>query len=67
MNIMELQDMAFLGGQDKVDNKCTEIVGDPDDPGSTSLIQVLLEKLKADVPSSVQSLSMVQQDFAPYF
>ncbi|MFC2084830.1 MMPL family transporter, partial [Bacteroidota bacterium] len=34
MNIMEMQDMAFIGGQDKVDNKCIEIVGDPDNPES---------------------------------
>jgi predicted RND superfamily exporter protein len=67
MNIMELQDMAFLGGQDKVDNKCTEIVGDPEDPNSGSLIQELLEQLRVDSPAAVQGLSIVQKDFAPYF
>jgi predicted RND superfamily exporter protein len=67
MNIIELQDMAFLGGKDKVDNKCIEIVGDPDNPDSISLIQELLERLRADEPAAVQSLSIVQQDFAPYF
>jgi len=38
MNIMEIQDMAFIGGQDKVDRKCSEIVGDPDNPQSKSPI-----------------------------
>ena len=38
MNIMEIQDMAYIGGQDKVDRKCSEIVGDPDNPQSNSII-----------------------------
>ncbi|MCK4639843.1 MAG: MMPL family transporter [Candidatus Marinimicrobia bacterium] len=30
MNIIELQDLAFTGGQDKIDKKCGELVGYPD-------------------------------------
>jgi len=32
MNGIEMQDVAFLGGQDKVDNKCKKIGGDPTKP-----------------------------------
>jgi len=32
MNVMEMQDMAFMGLQSKVENKCAELVGNPDRP-----------------------------------
>jgi predicted RND superfamily exporter protein len=67
MNIMEMQDMAFLGGQDKVDNKCKEIVGDPDDPSSGNLIQNLLQSLKTDIRAAARGMSRFQRSFAPYF
>jgi len=67
MNIMEMQDMAYLGGQDKVDNKCKEIVGDPDNPNSKNIIQGLLQVLEADNPTSAEGLSKFQQNFAPNF
>ena len=67
MNIMEMQDMAFLGGQDKVDNKCKEIVGDPENPDSGNLIQDLLQLLRTDVRVAAQGLSGFQQSFTPYF
>lgn len=67
MNIMEMQDMAYIGGQDKVDNKCKEIVGDPDNPNSKNIIQELLQIVEADNPSSSNGLSQFQQNFAPYF
>jgi len=67
MNIMEIQDMAFLGGQDKVDNKCKQIVGDPERPDSRNMIQELQQLLNADIPLAVKGLSEFQSDFAPYF
>ncbi len=67
MNIMEMQDMAFLGGQDKVDNKCKKIVGDPDKPGSINMIQQLLTILAARQSDAVVSLSQLQRLMAPYF
>ena len=67
MNIMEMQDMAFLGGQDKVDNKCKEIVGDPDDPNSGNLVQRLLQLLNTDISAATRGMSRFQQSFAPYF
>ena len=67
MNIIEMQDMAFLGGHDKVDNKCKEIVGDPDNPDSRNIIQELLELMNTDVPLLTAGLSQFQRHFAPHF
>jgi len=67
MNIMEIQDMAFLGGQDKVDNKAKEIVGDPEKPDSRNIIQELLQVLNTEVKATSERLSRFQQVFAPYF
>jgi len=65
MNVMEMQDMAFLGGQDKVDQKCKQIVGDPEKPDSGNRVQELTELLSRD--SILQGLSEFQRGFAPYF
>ena len=67
MNIMEMQDMAYLGGQDKVDDKCKKIVGDPDDPDSENIIKDFLRILEENNPSAIAGLTQFQQHFAPYF
>jgi hypothetical protein len=67
MNIMELQDMAFIGGQDKVDNKCKEIVGTPGEPDSKNIIRDLMEILENDPARISAELSKFQQMFSPYF
>lgn len=67
MNVMEMQDMAFLGGQDKVDNKCQQIVGDPDNPDGTNLIRDLLSLIKADKAGTVQGFSAFNQSFGPHY
>jgi hypothetical protein len=68
MNVIEMQDMAFLGGQDKVDTKAKELVGDPDRPESGSRIRRLFQSIAAGDPSLVATaLSRFQQAFAPYY
>jgi len=67
MNIMEMQDMAYLGGQDKVDNKCIEIVGDPEIPDSRNIIRELQQLLDTDMSKSAGELSSFQRNFARYF
>ncbi|MCK4344552.1 MAG: MMPL family transporter [Bacteroidales bacterium] len=67
MNVMEMQDMAYLGGQDKVDNKCKLIVGDPEKPDSRNIIQELQQLLAADNLLANKALSKFQHDFAHYF
>jgi predicted RND superfamily exporter protein len=67
MNIIEMQDMAFIGGKDKVDSKCMQIVGDPDNPDSKNIIGDFLQILETDNPIASEGLSKFQQAFAPYF
>jgi len=67
MNIIEMQDMAFLSGKDKVDNKCKQIVGDPDKLNSRNIIQELLVTLGKNNPRVAQDLSLFQLHFAPYY
>ncbi len=67
MNIMEVQDLAYLGGQDKVDNKCKTIVGDPERPDSRNIIQELLRVLEGDQTQILKGLPGFQDRFAPYF
>ena len=67
MNIMEMQDMAYLGGQDKVENKCKEIVGDSENPNSRNIIREELQFLDENISTAAKGLSEFQQNFAPYF
>ena len=67
MNIMEIQDMAYMGGQDKVDRKCSEIVGNPDDPQSLSIIAQFIDSLENNRQSGLKGLKEFQKHAAPYF
>ncbi len=67
MNIMEIQDMAFIGGQDKVDNKCSEIIGDPDNPKSKNIISEFIDSLENNRLKSIKGLEEFQKYAAPYF
>ncbi len=67
MNVKELQDMAYLGGQDKVEQKCQKIVGNPDDPDSRDIILELVAKLKKAPEQNRKRLSAMQKIFAPYY
>jgi uncharacterized protein len=49
-NIIELQDMAFLGGQDMVDEKASRLVGNPDQPELIGKLSALISDLEADFP-----------------
>ena len=67
MNIMEIQDMAFIGGQDKVDSKCSEIVGKPDNPQSENIISEFIDSLENNRLKSIKGLEEFQKYVAPYF
>jgi len=67
MNIMEIQDMAYLGGQDKVDNKCAKIVGKADDAQPESLIQDFIKILEKNEKRALTGLGEFQKGFSPYF
>jgi len=65
MNVIEIQDMAFLGGQDKVDQKCKQIVGDPEKPDSRNRIQELAQLFTRE--NALGGFTEFQQSFSPYF
>lgn len=67
MNIMEMQDLAYLGGQDRVDEKCSEIVGYPDEPGSGNIFFSLFNRMEREEAISFQGLVTLEKSFSPYF
>lgn len=67
MNIMEMQDMAFLAGRDKVDTKCKELVGDPEQENPDNIMRDLLNRLEEIGEEKMEALTAFQIGFAPYF
>lgn len=65
MNIYELSQLAFIGGQDKVDDKCKSIIGDPEQEGSESFIINLVEKIKDDPARAAVQLNKFQTYYYP--
>ncbi len=67
-NIIEIQDMAYLGGQDKIDRKCSELVGYPQDQESPNLLTQLLETIKKENKTTAAvRLAGFQRQFSPLF
>lgn len=62
-NIIELAQLAYLGGQAKVDAKCQEIVGDIEDRRRHSSIMALIDSIRAAPASAVQRLSRFHRAF----
>ncbi len=60
MNIYELSQLAFIGGQDKVDKKCRSIVGDPEADNSQSIILNLVESLNKNPKMAINGLNRFQ-------
>jgi len=80
-NVVELAQLAFLGGQEKVDEKCREIVGvlegaeeDAEvaaegggDAETVSMVARLVEKLEIDRGAAARNLNRFQDHFEPPF
>ena len=66
MNIIELQDLAFTGGQDKIDKKCGELVGYPDKEYITIFdkLESILSHKDKNILSRTNSF---QNDYFGYF
>jgi len=66
MNIIELQDLAFTGGQDKIDRKCGEIVGYAESENSTVFhrLESILNRGEKNILSRADSF---QKDYFHYF
>ncbi|MBN1779707.1 MMPL family transporter [bacterium] len=64
-NIMEIQDMAFQNGQDRVDTKCVSLVGNPDDEQPRNPILALADTLAAGPVRYLNTLNQFNRAFAP--
>jgi len=67
MNIMEFQSMAFLGGQDKVYARCTEIVGSEEDPLENTIFSNIYALLDQGPRIITAKLNTFQDSYAEYF
>ncbi|MCF7885030.1 MAG: MMPL family transporter [Candidatus Marinimicrobia bacterium] len=66
-NIIEMQDMAFIGGQDMVDEKATRLVGDPNIARSRISLEDLIyapeaENANARLRETIKMLKKANQD-----
>ncbi len=61
-NVMEMQDMAFIGGQDMIDQKATRIVGNPDQPELVGNLTRFIARMDKE-PVRLERLSEFNQDF----
>lgn len=77
-NIVELAQLAYIGGQEKVDEKCREIVGalegeeegvvgEGGDAAKESMVARLVERLEIDRGAAVLNLNRFQRHFEPPF
>jgi len=62
MNVIEMQDMAFMGGQDNVDAKATRLVGNPDQPEVLGSLSSFIGRLD-EQSVSLDRLSRLNRDF----
>jgi hopanoid biosynthesis associated RND transporter like protein HpnN len=65
MNIYELSQLAFIGGQDKVDAKAKSIIGDPEKEDSESFVLNLIEKIEQDPQEAATQLNRFQDHYQP--
>ncbi|UCD04985.1 MAG: MMPL family transporter [candidate division WOR-3 bacterium] len=65
MNVYELSQLAFIGGQDKVDTKAKSIIGDPEKKDSESFILNLVEKIEQDPQKAIAQLNRFQGYYWP--
>ncbi len=65
MNIYELSQLAFLGGRDKVDEKCKSIIGNPEFENPQSIILNLADKIKKNPAGSIRRLNEFQKLYEP--
>ena len=64
-NIYELAQLAYTGGQDRVDAKAKSIVGDPEADEAQSMVLDLAERIKADPARAARALDRFQEHYWP--
>jgi predicted RND superfamily exporter protein len=65
MNVYELSQLAFIGGQDKVDAKAKSIIGDPEKDDSQSFILNLIENIEQNPERAAAQLNKFQDYYQP--
>jgi hopanoid biosynthesis associated RND transporter like protein HpnN len=65
MNIYELSQLAYIGGQDRVDLKSRSIIGDFDSEESINIILNLMEKIKQNPEKAINGLNLFQRKYLP--
>lgn len=66
-NIIELAQLAFLGGQDKVDKKAKQLIGDLEAANNQTEIARLVQRFEAHRGESVAALNQYHNEFASHF
>ncbi|MFH1570828.1 MAG: MMPL family transporter [Gemmatimonadota bacterium] len=66
-NVIELAQLAYLGGQRRVDARCRQLVGDLDAPGRHSVLVDLIAELRARPATAAAGLDRFWSAFAPAF
>jgi hopanoid biosynthesis associated RND transporter like protein HpnN len=66
-NIIELAQLAYLGGQDKVDKKCKAVVGDPEETQRKSMVLALIADLPPDGSAAIDNVNFFHSHFSGYF
>ncbi|RMG34775.1 MAG: multidrug RND transporter, partial [Methanobacteriota archaeon] len=66
-NIMEIQDLAYMQGEERLETKCAELVGNPDNPESKNWIHDLTKKWADQKNHFSVELNKYQSIFAPYY
>lgn len=66
MNIIEIQDLAFMQGDDKLEQKCAELVGSPDIPELKGLLTRFRNKLANSGQAGKENMIAYHGMFAPY-
>jgi len=65
LNIYELAQLAYIGGQDKIDEKCKLIIGDPEQEDAQGLIMELIEAIQDKPVLAVRQLNKFQKYYYP--
>jgi len=67
MNVYELGQMAFTGGQDRIDNKCNLMIVDPDDSTAQNYILNLSDRLSLGGINTIRGLNRFRDHYVPQF
>lgn len=68
MNLMEIQDLAYLQGEHRVEQKCAALVGDPENSAPPGFIPAILQKWQSMNPNLLlKRFNTYHSIFAPCF